>query len=199
MLFSKKFLVVLLFLSLFEILITPPRPSLAGTIPVENPNKISPYDMLCRSLCEDTDWDWKFVISIAYTESRFRTDVKSHRGATGLMQIMPNTARGLGYGDADLTDPTQSITIALELLDRIEKSFRFPESMSHDDKLSVILASYNAGVGYVLEARRVAHADGASYNKWSVLRDYITRNGTHSETEQYVTKVMTKYKELQRS
>ncbi len=158
-----------------------------------NLTTISQFDHLSRTLCDSTDWDWKFILAIASAESNFRTDVSSHRGATGLMQIMPHTAGDLGYTGADLTDPEVSIEIALKLLDRIKGTLRFSPSTPERERLSIILASYNAGLGYVLRTRKAAHSDGQAYNNWDTLKGYITRNGTHRETVEYVDKVLKRY------
>lgn len=156
-------------------------------------NTISPYDMLFISVADSTQWDWRLLAAMAHTESNFTPDARSYRGATGLMQIMPRTAKYQGFDVALLTDPKSSIEIAIHLLDVIEGTFRFPKNIGEREKLSVILAAYNAGTGYVIKARRSAHQDGASYNSWSTLSGYITKNGTHSETVNYVDKVLKTY------
>ncbi len=156
---------------------------------------ISPYDMMVREISKQTPWDWKLLLAIAHTESRFNPKIKSHRGATGLMQIMPSTARAQGYGDADLTDPKTNITVAIKVLDVTSRSFYFPEGTNPEERLKIILAAYNAGIGYVFNARKAAIAEGMAYNNWAVLKNYITRNGTHAETVGYVRKVMAKYEE----
>ncbi len=156
-------------------------------------NSISEFDQMAERLCQKTQWDWRLVVAIASAESTFSTTAKSHRGATGLMQIMPRTAKYLGFQDANLTDPETSISIALTLLDKINSSFRFPDGISERERLSVVLAAYNAGIGYVIKARKAAYEAGAAYNQWSSLKSYITRNNTHSETVAYVDKVLSKY------
>ncbi len=148
---------------------------------------------MAQNLSEGTEWDWRLIIAIASAESSFSTTAKSHRGASGLMQIMPNTAKHLGYQDADLNDPQVSIKIALELLDTINSSFRFPQNISEKERLSVVLASYNAGIGYVIKARKAAYNAGSNHNSWASLRGFITRNNTHGETVAYVDKVISKY------
>ncbi|MFI3298572.1 MAG: transglycosylase SLT domain-containing protein [Rikenellaceae bacterium] len=156
---------------------------------------ISPYDLMCRELTQETQWDWRLILAMAHTESNFRPDAKSHRGAQGLMQIMPYTAKDLGFDGAELYDPKTSVTISLKLLDKLNSTFRFPENMAQQERLKVILAAYNAGAGFVINARRSAYEDGAAYNNWAVLSGYITQNGTHSETVGYVRKVLKKYNE----
>jgi soluble lytic murein transglycosylase-like protein len=61
----------------------------------------------------------------------------SSSGAIGLMQFMPDTAKGLGI---DPTDPNQSIDGAAQYLSSLYKQFG-------DWKLAV--AAYNAGEGNV--------------------------------------------------
>ncbi len=160
---------------------------------VTNLTKISEFDSLSQQLCDSTSWDWKLILAMAYTESNFKVSVSSPRGATGLMQIMPHTAKDLGYAGANLKDPAVSIEIAIKLLDRISSTLRFPKGLSEKERLSVILASYNAGLGYMIETRKVAYQDGAAYNNWQTLRGYVTRNGTHRETVEYVDKVLKRY------
>lgn len=162
--------------------------------PLEN-NRISPYDMVLRAAADSSKWDWQLLAAIAHTESRFTADVRSPRGAVGLMQIMPRTAIAQGYDPTNLTDPRTSVEIAVKLLDVIEGTFRFPETMKDRERLKVILAAYNAGTGFILETRREAYQAGAAYNDWSTLRGYITRNGTHGETVAFVDKVLKKYNE----
>ena len=57
---------------------------------------ISAYDNIMRSVGAEEGVDWRLLSAIAHTESHFRPDVVSHRGAVGLMQIMPNIGEHFG-------------------------------------------------------------------------------------------------------
>jgi membrane-bound lytic murein transglycosylase F len=75
--------------------------------------------------------------------------------------------------------------------------------------MSIILASYNAGIGHVLDARRLARSEGANPNSWSDVSRYlklmsdpvyyqkdVVQNGKFSgsgQTLSYVDEVMHKY------
>lgn len=174
-------------------------------------NTISPFDNLLKAAADSTQWDWELLAAIAHQESRFRTDVRSRSGALGLMQIMPRTARGFGVQVSELTDAQTNIAVAVQLLDRISTTFRFPASMPQSEKLKVILASYNAGPGHILDARRLAAAHGEAYNSWSTLRKYVLLKGDYTdheavrcgdfngtETVDFVDKVFTKYTQYKR-
>ena len=78
--------------------------------------------------------DPKLVEAVAWRESRFRQSARSRRGAAGVMQLMPGTARDLGV---DATDLTQNIRGGALYLRQMLGQF------GGDVKLA--LAAYNAG------------------------------------------------------
>ncbi|WP_197026705.1 lytic transglycosylase domain-containing protein [Caulobacter sp. UNC358MFTsu5.1] len=78
--------------------------------------------------------DPKLVEAVAWRESRFNQGARSKRGATGVMQLMPGTARDLGV---DATDMTQNIRGGALYLRQMLGQF------GGDVKLA--LAAYNAG------------------------------------------------------
>jgi hypothetical protein len=77
------------------------------------------------------------LAGVAKTESGFNTSAVSSTGATGLMQFMPATAKGLGV---DATDPASSIDGAARYLSQLTRQFGSSE---------LALAAYNAGPGTV--------------------------------------------------
>lgn len=72
-------------------------------------------------------------------ESGYQPRATSPRGATGLMQLMPATARQLGVSNA--YDPTQNIMAGARYLSQLQREF--------NGDLSLVLAAYNAGPGAV--------------------------------------------------
>lgn len=82
------------------------------------------------------------IHSVISAESNYDADAVSHKGAVGLMQLMPGTAAELDV--ADSTNPEQNIrggTSYLKLmLDRYQGS---------PDQIALALAAYNAGPGAV--------------------------------------------------
>lgn len=82
--------------------------------------------------------DPKLVEAVAWRESRFRSNALSNKGAIGVMQLMPGTARDLGV---DPHDPAQNIRGGAMYLRRMLWEF------GGDVRLA--LAAYNAGPGAV--------------------------------------------------
>lgn len=134
---------------------------------------ISAYDNLIRNISEEEGNDWRLMSAIAYHESRFIPDATSHRGASGLMQIMPAVARQFDVPVESLTDPETNVLLANRLLNKIMASLRFPSGTSEKDRMSIVLASYNGGIGHVHDARRLARLHGENPNSWEVVARYL--------------------------
>ncbi|HVL98953.1 MAG TPA: lytic transglycosylase domain-containing protein [Egibacteraceae bacterium] len=84
--------------------------------------------------------DPRLLAALVWAESGFRADARSHAGATGLTQLMPGTARGLGV---DPHDPASNLLGGARYLRAQLDRFGSP---------ALALAAYNAGPGRVAQA-----------------------------------------------
>jgi len=85
------------------------------------------------------------VVAVIEVESQFNTRAVSHRGAQGLMQLMPATAASLGVRDA--FDPRDNIDGGVRHLRWLMDRF--------DHDVPTVLTAYNAGEKVVLKNQRV--------------------------------------------
>lgn len=134
---------------------------------------LSPYDNLFRHICGREGNDWRLLSAIAYHESRFNAAQRSPRGAWGLMQIMPSVARQFGVAPSRRGDPRTNILLANKLLNELDSLLNLPAGTSAEDRLSLVLAAYNSGMGHVNDARRLARAHGESGESWPVVARYL--------------------------
>ena len=65
------------------------------------------YEAIVRGHAKNYDLDPALLAAVIYTESRFNADARSDAGAIGLMQLLPDTARGIAVrtgGNAFVVD-----------------------------------------------------------------------------------------------
>ena len=104
-----------------------------------NEKRLRPYDKIILKTSERHNIDPALVKAIILTESSVNTKAVSRRGAQGLMQIMPKTARSFGVKNS--AHPEQNIEAGTKYL-----SYLIDE---YDGDINIALAAYNAGPGTV--------------------------------------------------
>lgn len=134
---------------------------------------ISPYDEMLQRVGAEYGVDWVLLSAIARAESEFRFDAVSKAGAVGLMQVMPSTARSMGYEREQLFDAEVSAEVAAKLLHENNKMLRLPDSFDKTERLNFILACYNAGYSRIADARRLARFHEDNADKWSIVASYL--------------------------
>lgn len=134
---------------------------------------ISPYDDMLQRVGAEYGVDWVLLSAIARAESEFKFDAVSKAGAVGLMQVMPSTARSMGYEREQLFDAEVSAEVAAKLLHENNKMLRLPKSFDKTERLNFILACYNAGYSRIADARRLARFHEDDADKWSVVASYL--------------------------
>ncbi|MFO7745396.1 MAG: transporter substrate-binding domain-containing protein [Psychroflexus sp.] len=127
-----------------------------------NENKISPFDDIIKENAELINWDWRLLASVAYQESQFKPDRDSWAGASGLMQIMPATARELGVTDP--YNPGQSLKAGAKYLDQMLSSHENVKDSIQRVKFA--LGSYNCGLYHVKDAQKLAKKQGLDPLVW---------------------------------
>lgn len=169
---------------------------------------VSPYDNLLKKYAAELGWDWRMLAAVIYQESKFSINSCSHRGARGLMQVMPQTA--CRYGVEDLTDPEENLKAGTAHLDRLQRLFR-NQGLSQDELIKFTLAAYNAGEGRVMDCRNLAASVKMDNSRWEnivkvipmmreddILENENVRLGKFQghETIMYIDSVMELYKAI---
>jgi membrane-bound lytic murein transglycosylase MltF len=119
--------------------------------------------------------DWLLLAAIAYQESNFYPDQISRMGASGLMGLMPKTAQQFGLSPDSLDHPESNIRTAAEVLRMLNRTFAdTPEE--NDQRLQLVLASYNAGAGNIQDEDYIRPEETINY-----VQDVIGRWLTYQE------------------
>jgi hypothetical protein len=100
------------------------------------------------------------VFCVIEQESQFKQYARSPKGAQGLMQLMPGTARRLGVRRP--YDPAENIMGGTRYLKELMTMF--------DGRVDLVLASYNAGEGAVMKY-------GRNVPPYRETRDYVKKIG----------------------
>ena len=126
-------------------------------------------------------FDWHWFKAQAIAESGLDDDAKSHVGATGLMQIMPDTFTEISKKNphfAKLESPHWNIAAGIYYDRMLYRKFK---NTAEQDKLYLTFASYNAGYGRILNASK--RTDSKEKN-WDELKKYLPK-----ETRGYVRRI----------
>ena len=134
---------------------------------------ISMYDEMMQRIGEEEGQDWRLMSAIAYNESRFQHGLVSKQGAVGIMQVMPIVGKQFNVAKEHLADPETNIRLAGKLLSKIDATLKMSPSTPYSDRMSIILACYNGGIGHVSDARRLAKSNGENPNSWEVVARYL--------------------------
>lgn len=134
----------------------------AGRVEMTGEGQLSEWDELTARYAEQYGFDWRLILSQMYQESRFDPEAESWVGAQGLMQVMPRTAEEIGL--QPVTEPEIGIHAGVKYMDWLRE--RFPDHLPVDERTWFSLAAYNAGVGHVRDARRLAAMQGLDPDSW---------------------------------
>ncbi len=138
-------------------------------------------------------FDWKYFKAQAVAESRLKAKAKSHVGARGIMQIMPNTFKEIKRKSriikGNTYQPRWNIAAGIFYNRTIWKTWT--SERSFQDRLDFTFASYNAGKGNIVKAQILAKKRNLNPNLWNSIIEVLPKvTGKHSkETITYVEKI----------
>lgn len=168
---------------------------------------ISPFDNTIKTIANKHNWDWRLIAAVIYQESKFIDNLESWAGAYGLMQFMPSV--GPVYG----VYPDSPIDVQIDGgVRKINRNFNDWKKVKDSvQRLKFTLATYNAGLGHIYDAQRLAEKYGKDPLIWDdnveiyirklsdpeYYRSPEARNGfMHGEqTYNYVRETMARFNE----
>jgi membrane-bound lytic murein transglycosylase F len=168
---------------------------------------ISEYDDIIKVYSQKIGWDWQLLAALISQESNFSASARSWAGASGLMQLVPQTAKHYGL-DTTEASAEQSIIAGTNYILDLERYWKKYIS-DKDERLKFVLASYNAGLGHVVDARNLAIKFEKNPDLWDenvgamilqksnplIYNDPVVKCGycRGQETYNYVKEILNRY------
>lgn len=163
-------------------------------------NLISTYDSLFQKVAHEYNIDWLMLTAIAAQESKFDASSISWMGAKGLMQIMP---RFSNVSEDSLLIPEVSVREGAKILNDHLKHYAYMDTVN---QWKFALATYNAGLGHLADARRLTIDGNKNPNEWLNISDSLLKlmqrkyyqNARYGfcrgiETVRYVNEIINRY------
>jgi membrane-bound lytic murein transglycosylase F len=132
------------------------------------------YRPIIRKYAKRHGFDWRLIAAQIMQESKFHEAARSPVGASGLMQLMPETARTLTRElDAEhiLLNPRDNIAAGIY---HLKKQYDYFPEADAVNRTQLSLASYNCGAGRIFDAQNIARYYQVSPYLWSTIREYLT-------------------------
>lgn len=129
------------------------------------------YRSYFEEAAEAYGFDWTLLAAMAYQESHWNPDARSHTGVRGIMMLTLDTAADLEIEDR--VDVEASIDGGARYLAQLRE--RLPEAVLEPDRTWIALAAYNIGMGHIYDARALAERYGYDKNTWAGLREVLPK------------------------
>jgi membrane-bound lytic murein transglycosylase MltF len=109
-------------------------------------------------------FDWLMMMAQGYQESELNQSVRSPRGAVGIMQLLPGTARDVGF--REISSARSNIAAGVSCMNFIRQEYFNEADISAEARVDFALAAYNSGPARIQFLRHIAKRRGLNPNIW---------------------------------
>ena len=132
-------------------------------------------------------FDYLMLAAQGYQESRLNQAARSHAGAVGIMQLMPETGAQMKVGDITQAEP--NVHAGVKYMRWLYDRHFDDEGMDEQNRTLFAMAAYNAGPGRVAALRAEAQKRGLDPHVWFNNVELIAARRVGHETVSYVRNV----------
>ena len=129
------------------------------------------WQPLLKQVAAEYQMDWRLLAAMAYQESHWNPNARSHTGVRGMMMLTRATANELGVEDR--TDPEQSLRGGARFFKDLLR--RLPSDIENPDRTFLALAAYNIGMGHLEDARIMTQQAGGDPHLWPDVRAHLPK------------------------
>ena len=161
-----------------------------------NQNKLKRLDQLAQIFthyAEKYQFEYLMMAAQGFQESGFDQSKVSHKGAVGIMQVLPSTAKDPNVNIRNIDKVENNIHAGTKYMRFIKDRYFSDPAISEDDQVYFALAAYNAGPANIRKMRRLAKKHGFNPNVWFKNVEVITRRNIGREPVNYVANISRYY------
>jgi len=164
---------------------------------LKDPTRSAEYKRFQQTLCFFQTYGQKYgfdplmLAAQGYQESQLNQQAKSHVGAVGIMQLMPDTGAQMKVGDIHVAE--SNIHAGAKYMDQLMENYFADAHFSEGNRPLFAFASYNAGPGNIAKCRKEAAAKGLDPDKWFNNVEIVVARKIGTETTTYVRNIYKYY------
>lgn len=155
--------------------------------------RFSQFIELFKKYGEQYDIDHFKLIAQGYQESGLKQDMRSHRGAVGVMQVLPTTAADKNVNIPEIEQLENNIHAGTKYMNFLRSRYFSSPDISRENQIFFSWAAYNAGPANVRKMRNLAEEMGLDKNVWFKNVEIAAGRLIGTETVKYVANIYKYY------
>jgi len=160
----------------------------------EDMKKFEALAEIFRKYGEAYQFDSLMLAAQGYQESGLDQTARSHRGAVGIMQLLPRTAADPSIGITDIDKSAENnVNAGAKYLRLLIDKYLDDPGLDEKNRMLMAFAAYNAGPGNLRKFRRLAEESGLDPNVWFHNVEHAAAKVVGRETVQYVSNIYKYY------
>jgi membrane-bound lytic murein transglycosylase MltF len=148
---------------------------------------------LFKKYADQYDFEWLMVAAQGYQESGLDQSKRSHVGAIGVMQLMPETANDPAVGIPNVEELEPNIHAGNKYLRHLVDQYFNDPGIDEENRLLLAFAGYNAGPNRINRLRKVAAEEGYDPNQWFRHVEMVVARELGREPVHYVANIYKYY------
>lgn len=155
--------------------------------PITFSNSVHSLIPIFRKHAETYRFRWMLMMAQGYQESSLNPDATSPVGAVGVMQVLPETGKDMGFKDVRPPDP--NIQAGIKYMRWIVDNYFNDPTLPPSERVYFALAAYNAGPNRISRLRKKAPEMGLDPNRWFGNVELIVLMRVGREPVRYVANI----------
>ena len=149
---------------------------------------------LFKKYGEQYEFDYLMIAAQGYQELKLDQNARSHRGAVGVMQLMPSTAADKAIGIEGIDkDPAKNVEAGVKYMRLLTDKYLNDPALDDKNRTLMAFAAYNAGPGNLRKFRKLAEKSGLNPNVWFGNVEHAAAEIVGRETVDYVSNIYIYY------